>query len=97
MIKEIWLKITGFLIAFCLIGGAVVAFPFYSLIFILRDHRKSHDAKIMEARTALPLYEGVKCRQSERTEDGLEPYHAEGENQAKRVKIGSGEDVWKVS
>jgi len=34
------------------------------------DLRRSHDASFVEARAALPLDGGVKCRQPERAEDG---------------------------
>jgi hypothetical protein len=34
------------------------------------DLRRSHDASFVEARAALPLDGGVKCRQPERVEDG---------------------------
>ena len=32
--------------------------------------RRSHDTLVVEARAALPLDGGVKCRQPERAEDG---------------------------
>ena len=35
-----------------------------------RAREQSHDTSIMEARTALPLDGGVKCRQPERAEAG---------------------------
>jgi len=51
-----------------------------------RAHAQSHDTLIMEARTALPLDGGVKCRQPEMVEDGRNRTMPKGETGQKRKK-----------
>jgi len=57
-----------------LIYTAILGISLVTRWFILKRRKvkeeASHDKSIVEARTALPLDGGVKCRQLERVEDG---------------------------